>query len=114
MPQVCTTTPFLYSYWHCRERCRTETASSRGHDARGTALTKRRVRLTILEPGRPFNTGRRWIRPQTSPEYEVKSSAFAELRAQIFSANKRMLFEVLASAGAVVLEFDGCGDSGQI
>lgn len=55
----------------------------------------------------------------TSPdftEYEAKSSAFAALRAQIFPDNKRTLFEVLASAGidTVVVEFDGCGDSGQI
>ena len=38
----------------------------------------------------------------TSPdftEYEAKTSAFAALRAQIFPDNKRMLFEVLASAG---------------
>ena len=55
----------------------------------------------------------------TSPdftEYEAKASAFAALRAQIFPDNKRMLFEVLASAGVgtVIVEFDGCGDSGQI
>ncbi|SPE35602.1 conserved hypothetical protein [Burkholderiales bacterium] len=55
----------------------------------------------------------------TSPDftaYEAKSSAFAALRAEIFPENKRMLFEVLASAGisTVVVEFDGCGDSGQI
>jgi hypothetical protein len=55
----------------------------------------------------------------TSPDfmaYEAKSSTFAALRAQIFPDNKRMLFEVLASAGidTVVVEFDGCGDSGQI
>jgi len=55
----------------------------------------------------------------TSPdftEYEAKTSAFAALRAQIFPDNKRTLFEVLASAGidTVIVEFDGCGDSGQI
>ena len=55
----------------------------------------------------------------TSPDftaYEAKSSAFAALRAEIFPENKRMLFEVLASAriDTVVVEFDGCGDSGQI
>ena len=54
--------------------------------------------------------------PPDFTEYEAKTSAFAALRAQIFPDNKRTLFEVLASAGidTVIVEFDGCGDSGQI
>jgi hypothetical protein len=38
------------------------------------------------------------------------------LRARIFPNNKRSLFEVLASTAidTVIVEFDGCGDSGQI
>jgi len=55
----------------------------------------------------------------TSPDfsaYEAKSAAFAALRAQILPDNKRTLFEVLALTGidTVAVEFDGCGDSGQI
>ena len=55
----------------------------------------------------------------TSPdftEYESKALAFAGLKAQVFPNNKRSLFEVLTTVGidTVVVEFDGCGDSGQI
>ena len=87
------------------------------HDARGTALTKRRARTA--DHLRTKHTIQYEVQMYTSPdfnEYEAKSSAFAALRAQIFPDNKRMLFEVLASAGidTVVVEFDGCGDSGQI
>ena len=55
----------------------------------------------------------------TSPDFaacEAKSTAFTALRSRIFPDNKRTLVEALAAAGIsrVVVEFDGCGDSGQI
>ena len=48
--------------------------------------------------------------------YEQKCAAAAALRADALPLNKTALFDALAAAGiqTVVIEFDGCGDSGQL
>ena len=48
--------------------------------------------------------------------YEQKCAAAAALRADALPLKKSALFDALAAAGiqAVVIEFDGCGDSGQL
>jgi hypothetical protein len=55
----------------------------------------------------------------TSPDfvaYEQKCAAAAALRADALPLNKSALFAALAAAAiqTVVIEFDGCGDSGQL
>ncbi len=59
--------------------------------------------------------------PALSTELSVKESlvrehAFTQLCRSIVPENKRVLFETLAAHGiaAVIVQFDGCGDSGQI
>ena len=49
-------------------------------------------------------------------ELLVREHAFAQLCRSIVPENKRVLFETLAAHGvaAVIVQFDGCGDSGQI
>ena len=48
--------------------------------------------------------------------YEQKCTAASALRADALPLNKSALFDALAAAGiqTVVIEFDGCGDSGQL
>ena len=48
--------------------------------------------------------------------YEQKCAAASALRAHALPLNKSALFDALAAAGiqTVVIEFDGCGDSGQL
>ncbi len=48
--------------------------------------------------------------------YEQKCAAASALRADALPLNKSALFNALAAAGiqTVVIEFDGCGDSGQL
>ena len=47
--------------------------------------------------------------------YEQKCAAVSALRADALPLNKSALFDALAAAAiqTVVIEFDGCGDSGQ-
>jgi hypothetical protein len=48
--------------------------------------------------------------------YEQKCAAASALRADALPLNKSALFDALAAAAiqTVVIEFDGCGDSGQL
>jgi hypothetical protein len=48
--------------------------------------------------------------------YEQKYAAVSALRAESLPLNKSALFDALAAAAiqTVVIEFDGCGDSGQL
>ena len=48
--------------------------------------------------------------------YEQKCAAVSALRADALPLNKSALFDALAAAAiqTVVIEFDGCGDSGQL
>jgi hypothetical protein len=48
--------------------------------------------------------------------YEQKYAAVSALRADALPLNKSALFDALAAAAiqTVVIEFDGCGDSGQL
>ena len=48
--------------------------------------------------------------------YEQKCTAASALRADALPLNKSALFDALAAAAiqTVVIEFDGCGDSGQL
>ena len=48
--------------------------------------------------------------------YEQKCAAASALRADALPLNKTALFDALAAAAiqTVVIEFDGCGDSGQL
>ena len=48
--------------------------------------------------------------------YEAKCAAVDALQAEILPGNKAALFQMLSEAGirTVVVNFDGCGDSGQI
>ena len=55
----------------------------------------------------------------TSPDfvaYKQKCAAAAALRADALPLNKSALFDALSAAAiqTVVIEFDGCGDSGQL
>ena len=49
-------------------------------------------------------------------EWLVRENAFAQLCRSVVPWNKRVLFDVLSAHGitAVIVQFDGCGDSGQI
>jgi len=49
-------------------------------------------------------------------EWLVRESAFAKLCRSIVPENKQILFDTLAKHGiaAVIVQFDGCGDSGQV
>lgn len=48
--------------------------------------------------------------------YLARAAARDRLQAELLPANKKVIFDALASAGivSVVVTFDGCGDSGQI
>lgn len=59
------------------------------------------------------------ITPEPNPplsDWEMKSQAHAKLEAEVFKQNKAALLDALAFAGitAVIVSFDGYGDSGQI
>jgi hypothetical protein len=57
------------------------------------------------------------IEPQPSaPDYVAMEASHRSLSASLRPANKSDLFAILAGAGIarVTVEFDGCGDSGQI
>ncbi|MBN9533629.1 MAG: hypothetical protein J0H10_09755 [Alphaproteobacteria bacterium] len=59
------------------------------------------------------------ITPEPNPplsDWELKSQAHAKLEAEVFKQNKAALLDALAVAGitAVIVSFDGYGDSGQI
>jgi hypothetical protein len=59
------------------------------------------------------------ITPEPNPplsDWELKSQAHAKLEAEVFQQNKAALLDALATAGitAVIVSFDGYGDSGQI
>jgi hypothetical protein len=49
-------------------------------------------------------------------DWDTKQAAYDRLNAELHSRNKKTLFEALSAAGitAVVVEFDGYGDEGQI
>lgn len=49
-------------------------------------------------------------------EWLVRENACAQLCRTIITENKRALLDVLATSGitAVIVQFDGCGDSGQV
>ena len=59
------------------------------------------------------------ITPESNPplsDWELKSQAHAKLEAEVFKQNKAALLDALALTGitAVIVSFDGYGDSGQI
>jgi hypothetical protein len=51
-----------------------------------------------------------------SDPWQQQERAYARIASEVFAANKTALFDALAAAGitTVIVNFDGCGDSGQI
>lgn len=49
-------------------------------------------------------------------DWDLKSQAHAKLKAEVFKQNKAAFLDALAAAGitAIIVSFDGYGDSGQI
>ena len=51
-----------------------------------------------------------------SDPWQQQERAYARIASEVLTANKTALFDALAAAGitTVIVNFDGCGDSGQI